>query len=152
MHFTSPPVPSPILPTPPLSPSLLLRAISGVLAPALALLEQSHAALLICDARCPPLHLSEALLLHARRDKELGIVLVLNKADLVPAPAVKAWTAFFEGRYPGMKVVACAANEGRAAAERILDALLETEVVFQGRRDRIRNAVGHSRDEILEAS
>lgn len=38
------------------------------------------------------------------QERGMAALLVLNKADLVPAAAAQQWMQWFEERYPGLKV------------------------------------------------
>ncbi|GFR47468.1 hypothetical protein Agub_g9196, partial [Astrephomene gubernaculifera] len=117
-------------------------------------LERSDVAVMIVDARNPLLHFSEALAHHVLSDHGLPALLVLNKCDLVPGAAVEAWRGFFEGRYPGLKVVAssAAAGGGAGAAAAIMDALLDCAVLRDGARVKVSEVVRMSRDEVLAHS
>lgn len=55
------------------------------------------------------------------REQRKAMVLVLNKCDLVPTAAVEEWSHFFHTRYPGLRVVAVAANSGYESASAILE-------------------------------
>jgi ribosome biogenesis GTPase A len=79
-------------------------------------LEMSDALLVLADCRNPLLHWPAALHAEACR-RGLPVVLVLSKADLVPAAAVEAWRAFFARAYPGLTVVAVSAGGGAARQE-----------------------------------
>ncbi|XP_061381859.1 guanine nucleotide-binding protein-like 1 [Danaus plexippus] len=67
-------------------------------------LEMCDILLLIVDVRYAGAMFPPSLYEYIRRvDKDM--ILVLNKIDLVPAPAVAAWKKYLTERYPGLKVV-----------------------------------------------
>uniref|UniRef100_UPI00358F01C5 guanine nucleotide-binding protein-like 1 n=1 Tax=Myxine glutinosa TaxID=7769 RepID=UPI00358F01C5 len=68
-------------------------------------LEMSDIILLITDIRHPVVHFSPALYTYVTQELSRGLILVLNKIDLVPAPIVSAWKAFFQEKFPGVHVV-----------------------------------------------
>ena len=61
--------------------------------------------MLITDVRHPALHFSPALYSHVVKDLKKSLVLVLNKADLVPASVAIAWKHYFTQNFPGTHVI-----------------------------------------------
>jgi ribosome biogenesis GTPase A len=69
----------------------------------------------LLDARCPPLHLPPSLVAYLQRFGRRRTLLVLTKADLVPAPLVAAWAAWLRRTYEWRVV----ATESYAKLERL---------------------------------
>lgn len=67
--------------------------------------ERADIVAIILDARIPLFHFSEAMFQHIRLKLEKDVVLVLNKADLVPPAAIELWREHFSRRFPGLRVV-----------------------------------------------
>ncbi|GFH16930.1 G domain-containing protein, partial [Haematococcus lacustris] len=109
-------------------------------------------ALMIVDARNPLLHFSGALTHHVLVEQRKAAVLVLNKCDLVPAASVMAWSHFFRARHPGLAVVAASAAEGQQAARNILTAVMNCQVVRDGRVVLAQQLVPGTIDTILQHS
>eukprot|EP00741_Cyanophora_paradoxa_P018853 tig00021098_g18199.t1 len=82
--------------------------------------EKSDVLLLVADARFPRIHFAPGLHDFVCRVLRKPAVLVLNKSDLVPGPALDAWRDFFARRYalPVARFSSRPAEEGedRAAA------------------------------------
>lgn len=83
------------------------------------------------------------------------MVLVLNKQDLVPLPALERWTSWFQQTFPAIAAVVAvqSASSPDAAAETILAAVLHCVVARDGRRYRVSSLLsGASPREILTQS
>ncbi|KAI8470242.1 MAG: hypothetical protein J3K34DRAFT_458942 [Monoraphidium minutum] len=117
-------------------------------------LEMSDVVVVIVDARSPLLHFPEALYAHAGRDLGLPILLLLNKADLVPPAAAAAWAAWFEGRHPGLRALPVAAARGAAAETQraVLGALLGMRVRRRGAEVQVADVVGLGLDDLIRES
>jgi ribosome biogenesis GTPase A len=76
----------------------------------------------------------------------LPVLLLLNKADLVPPAAAAAWAAWFEARHPGLRALPVSAAPGAAAASQraVLAALLALRVRRGGREVAASELVGLS--------
>uniref|UniRef100_A0A182MQP6 Guanine nucleotide-binding protein-like 1 n=1 Tax=Anopheles culicifacies TaxID=139723 RepID=A0A182MQP6_9DIPT len=68
-------------------------------------LELSDIVLVIVDARFPTLMFPPSLYKYVTEELGKGMMLVINKIDLVEAEAVLAWKQYFEQKYPEIKVV-----------------------------------------------
>uniref|UniRef100_A0AAG5DCT0 Guanine nucleotide-binding protein-like 1 n=1 Tax=Anopheles atroparvus TaxID=41427 RepID=A0AAG5DCT0_ANOAO len=68
-------------------------------------LELSDIILVIVDARFPTLMFPPALYQYVTEELGKGMMLVINKIDLVEAEVVLAWKRYFEHKYPQIKVV-----------------------------------------------
>ncbi|XP_053675557.1 guanine nucleotide-binding protein-like 1 [Anopheles nili] len=68
-------------------------------------LELSDVILVIVDARFPTLMFPPALYYYVTEDLGKGMMLVINKIDLVESEVVLAWKRYFEQKYPHIKVV-----------------------------------------------
>ncbi|XP_317131.5 guanine nucleotide-binding protein-like 1 [Anopheles gambiae] len=68
-------------------------------------LELSDIVLIIVDARFPTLMFPPALYKYVTEELGKGMMLVINKIDLVEAEAVLAWKRYFEQKYPHIHVV-----------------------------------------------
>uniref|UniRef100_A0A182RMA4 Guanine nucleotide-binding protein-like 1 n=1 Tax=Anopheles funestus TaxID=62324 RepID=A0A182RMA4_ANOFN len=68
-------------------------------------LELSDIVLIIVDARFPTLMFPPSLYRYVTEELGKGMMLVINKIDLVDARAVLAWKQYFEQKYPQIKVV-----------------------------------------------
>ncbi|KAN0060379.1 hypothetical protein ACQY0O_007708 [Thecaphora frezii] len=68
--------------------------------------ERSDLVCVLADARCPPLHLPPSLTAFLERYMRLKVVIVLTKADIVPAPIVNAWKAWLKHQFPQWEIVA----------------------------------------------
>ncbi|XP_058124530.1 guanine nucleotide-binding protein-like 1 [Anopheles ziemanni] len=68
-------------------------------------LELSDIILVIVDARFPTLMFPPALYQYVTEELGKGMMLVINKIDLVDAEVVLAWKRYFEQKYPQIKVV-----------------------------------------------
>lgn len=67
-------------------------------------LETSHVLLHIVDARMPLLHFAAPVYEHACRSG-VRMVVLLNKADLVPAEERRLWQEYLTRRFPGVQAV-----------------------------------------------
>lgn len=65
-------------------------------------IERSDVLVLVADIRFPALHFVPDLYHYVTEDLSKGMVLALNKCDLVPADVLLAWKRYFETRYPGL--------------------------------------------------
>uniref|UniRef100_A0A2P2HZ94 Guanine nucleotide-binding protein-like 1 n=1 Tax=Hirondellea gigas TaxID=1518452 RepID=A0A2P2HZ94_9CRUS len=72
--------------------------------------DKSHVLLFIVDMRFAVCQFP-AYVYHALREQGRGVVLVLNKVDLVPASLVLAWRRYFTTAYPHLQVVAFCSHE-----------------------------------------
>lgn len=68
-------------------------------------LELSDIVLTIVDARFPTLMFPPSLYHYVTQDLGKGMILVINKVDLVEAEVVLGWKRYFEEKYPSIKVV-----------------------------------------------
>lgn len=68
-------------------------------------LELSDIVLTIVDARFPTLMFPPSLYHYVTTDLGKGMILVINKVDLVEAEVVLGWKRYFEEKYPSIKVV-----------------------------------------------
>ena len=85
---------------------------------------------LVADARNPLWHVPASLYEHVTGTLGKPLVLVLNKADLVPPAALGAWVAWLSARFPRAKVVTFSAS----------GALLEEGAGLAGRRRELRDS------------
>lgn len=67
-------------------------------------IERSDVLVLVADIRFPALHFVPDLYHYVTVRLKKGMVLALNKCDLVPADVLLAWKSYFENKYPGMAV------------------------------------------------
>lgn len=67
-------------------------------------IERSDVLVLVADIRFPPLHFVPELYFYVTEELDKGMVLALNKCDLVPADVLLAWKRHFEMRYTGLAV------------------------------------------------
>ena len=74
--------------------------------------EMADIVLLVADVRHPLFHLPPALFRYVTRCLHKDFVVVLNKADLVEAPLVVAWTDYLKRTFPGVRVVPFASYAG----------------------------------------
>lgn len=103
--------------------------------------ERADIVVIVLDARIPLFHLSEAVFTHLREKLEKDVVLVLNKADLVPPASSKLWHEYLSQRCPGVKIVHfCVPKSGSGRVEQLpcgtelLDALKSCSVLRGGKR------------------
>uniref|UniRef100_A0A182QQ14 Guanine nucleotide-binding protein-like 1 n=1 Tax=Anopheles farauti TaxID=69004 RepID=A0A182QQ14_9DIPT len=68
-------------------------------------LELSDIVLIIVDARFPTLMFPPSMYQYVTEELGKGMMLVINKIDLVEPEVVLAWKRYFEHRYPHIKVV-----------------------------------------------
>jgi ribosome biogenesis GTPase A len=130
-------------------------------------LDRSHVVLIVVDARCPLLHFPDALYRWACVERQMPVVLHLNKADLVPEPLLVAWQGWFAKHYPGLRCVWAQsgglARDGsrvrrreeqevlaQTAATVILDAVLDMELKHE--KVRVRDVVGSGVEALIAAS
>lgn len=67
-------------------------------------IERSDVLVLVADIRFPALHFVPDLYHYVTEDLGKGMVLALNKCDLVPADVLLAWKRYFETHYSGMAI------------------------------------------------
>lgn len=67
-------------------------------------IERSDVLILVADARFPALHFVPDLYHYANDELHKGVVLALNKCDLVPVTLLNAWRKHFEQEYPAMAI------------------------------------------------
>lgn len=67
-------------------------------------IERSDVLVLVADIRFPALHFVPELYFYVTEELGKGMVLALNKCDLVPADVLLAWKRYFEMRYTGLAV------------------------------------------------
>eukprot|EP00177_Eucheuma_denticulatum_P006295 GFKZ01011483.1.p1 GENE.GFKZ01011483.1~~GFKZ01011483.1.p1 ORF type:complete len:695 (+),score=98.00 GFKZ01011483.1:210-2294(+) len=65
-------------------------------------IERSDVLVLVADIRFPALHFVPDLYHYITDDLNKGMVLALNKCDLVPADVLLAWKRYFETHYPAL--------------------------------------------------
>lgn len=58
------------------------------------------------------LQFSHALYVYATKTMKLNVIIVLNKSDLVPAPALCAWKEYFLNLCPGSRVCSVHSYKG----------------------------------------
>nr|XP_041568666.1 guanine nucleotide-binding protein-like 1 isoform X1 [Taeniopygia guttata]XP_041568667.1 guanine nucleotide-binding protein-like 1 isoform X2 [Taeniopygia guttata] len=68
-------------------------------------LEMSDIVLVIADARHPALGVPPALAAHVSQDLAKGLILILNKVDLVPPAVATAWSHLLRARHGPARVV-----------------------------------------------
>ncbi|XP_077645040.1 LOW QUALITY PROTEIN: guanine nucleotide-binding protein-like 1 [Lonchura striata] len=68
-------------------------------------LEMSDIVLVIADARHPALGVPPALAAHVSQDLAKGLILILNKVDLVPPAVATAWSHLLRARHGSARVV-----------------------------------------------
>jgi ribosome biogenesis GTPase A len=73
-------------------------------------LATAHVVCIVADARNPLWHVPPSLYKHVVDELRKPLVLVLNKADLVPPAALAAWQAWLRGRFPAATVVPFSAS------------------------------------------
>jgi ribosome biogenesis GTPase A len=78
-------------------------------------LERSHMCALVVDARFPHFHFPPALYRYCLSFKK-PVILILNKTDLVPEEIVDQWEAWFNARYPGLRLVRFASFQSSSDA------------------------------------
>jgi ribosome biogenesis GTPase A len=67
-------------------------------------IERSDVLVLVADIRYPALHFVPGLYEYVTRDLHKGMVLALNKCDLVSEHLLAAWKDYFEKEFPGLAV------------------------------------------------
>ncbi|XP_050686301.1 guanine nucleotide-binding protein-like 1 [Eriocheir sinensis] len=75
--------------------------------------EMSDVLLVIVDARFPVAHFPPYLYHYLSEKEGRGIVLILNKCDLLPPEVVVAWEHYFHHAFPKLLVVPFSSFEGR---------------------------------------
>lgn len=75
--------------------------------------EMSDVLLVIVDARFPVAHFPPYLYHHLTEKEGRGIILILNKCDLIPPELVVAWENYFHNTFPKLLVVPFSSYEGR---------------------------------------
>ncbi|XP_069551695.1 guanine nucleotide-binding protein-like 1 [Brachyistius frenatus] len=75
-------------------------------------LEMSDVILIIVDIRHPVLQFPPALYHYITGDLQKHVVLVLNKADLCPAPLVMAWKHYMTSKFPHLQIVCFTSHPG----------------------------------------
>ncbi|MPC25970.1 Guanine nucleotide-binding protein-like 1 [Portunus trituberculatus] len=75
--------------------------------------EMSDVLLVIVDARFPVAHFPPYLYHHLAENEGRGIILILNKCDLLPPELVVAWEHYFHKTFPKLLVVPFSSFEGR---------------------------------------
>jgi 50S ribosomal subunit-associated GTPase HflX len=83
---------------------------------------------------------------HITHDHKLPLVLLLNKCDLLPAAAAAAWQQWLQQQLPGVTVipVSAAKEQAAATARAVLAAVLQQNVLQDGRRVPVQELVGLS--------
>uniref|UniRef100_A0A673BNS3 Guanine nucleotide-binding protein-like 1 n=1 Tax=Sphaeramia orbicularis TaxID=375764 RepID=A0A673BNS3_9TELE len=76
-------------------------------------LEMSDVILLIVDIRHPVSDFPPALYHYITGDLQKQVVLVLNKADLCPAPLVIAWKHYLTSQFPHLQIVCFTSHPGQ---------------------------------------
>ncbi|KAL7643218.1 UNVERIFIED_CONTAM: hypothetical protein RMT77_006509 [Armadillidium vulgare] len=82
--------------------------------------EMSDIILIVVDARFVAAHFPPYLYKHLVEKENKGVVLVMNKCDLVPSSLVIAWTDFCAKFYPKLIVVPFSSFEGKSAKKSTL--------------------------------
>lgn len=67
-------------------------------------IERSDVLVLVADIRFPALHFVPGLYHYVTNQLGKGMVLALNKCDLVPADVLLAWKHYFQTHYPSMSI------------------------------------------------
>lgn len=67
-------------------------------------IERSDVLVLVADIRFPALHFVPDLYDYLTNEVGKGMVLALNKCDLVPEDVLLSWKQYFESNYPGMAI------------------------------------------------
>lgn len=67
-------------------------------------LERSDVIVLVADIRYPALHFVPDLYYYITQETDKGIVLALNKCDLVPLDVLNAWKNYFQQTYPDLAI------------------------------------------------
>lgn len=80
------------------------------------------------------------------------MILLLNKCDLVPPPAVDSWLDYFGRLYPDMHVLPVSAGSPDATAHAVLQRVLACQVERAGQRVPVAELVKASVEEIIAAS
>lgn len=97
-------------------------------------LERSDLAVIVLDARCPLFHLSLPILDYIQSDMRMDAVILINKCDLVPPGATRAWVEYFGKEMSGVPAVAFYAPKsmsgvvGQPCVEQFLDAVKRCKV------------------------
>lgn len=88
--------------------------------------ERSDVLILVADIRFPGLHFVPAFYDYVTRDLGKGMVLALNKCDLVSAELIDAWKEYFAKEYPGLalSLFSCFPDSKLAPAEEANSELL----------------------------
>ncbi|KAG0722740.1 Guanine nucleotide-binding protein-like 1 [Chionoecetes opilio] len=75
--------------------------------------EMSDVLLVVVDARFPVAHFPPYLYHHLTEKEGRGIILILNKCDLLPPELIVAWERYFHCVFPKLLVVPFSSFEGR---------------------------------------
>lgn len=67
-------------------------------------IERSDVIVIVADIRYPALHFVPDLYYYVADDLGKGVVLALNKCDLVPKDVITAWRSYFMERFPRLSV------------------------------------------------
>ena len=95
--------------------------------------EQSELLLCIVDVRFPLINFPPSLYRFVTGQLGKGLLLVLNKIDLVPPSAVQAWRLYFQRVYPLLHVVAYSSQpRGEAGSNDDFDVLSRNRVKVGG--------------------
>ncbi|CAE8593739.1 unnamed protein product [Polarella glacialis] len=82
--------------------------------------ERADIVIIVLDARIPLFHFSQAVFDHVRKTLLKDVVIVLNKADIVPPASIQLWLEFFARHCPGVPLVPfCVPKSGSGRVEQL---------------------------------
>ena len=124
-------------------------------------LEISQVLLHIVDARMPLLHFAAPVYEQACR-QSVPLVVLLNKADLVPAEECQLWREYLQRRFPDIRAIipltadsqlrgARRWSQGRDAAAKILEAIKACPVLHEGIRRPAADFFACGEEEVVQA-
>eukprot|EP00931_Biecheleriopsis_adriatica_P011769 TRINITY_DN11284_c0_g1_i1.p1 TRINITY_DN11284_c0_g1~~TRINITY_DN11284_c0_g1_i1.p1 ORF type:complete len:516 (+),score=126.99 TRINITY_DN11284_c0_g1_i1:67-1614(+) len=103
--------------------------------------ERADIVIMVLDSRIPLFHFSQAVFKHITEKLEKDVVLVLNKADMVPPACIELWSDYFRQYCPGIRIVQFhvpKSGSGRVkqlpCVQELLEALKQCSVLRGGKR------------------